>query len=71
MNDLYGIPVLTIRPGDQWHPGDGKIYFINLLEMRKITDRVFNRPYDPIDYKVPFKLEKYQIGYFSRIDISG
>ena len=55
----------------QWHPGDGKIYFINLLEMRKITDRVFNRPYDPIDYKVPFKLEKYQIGYFSRIDISG
>lgn len=58
MNDIFGIPVMVIRPGDQFHPGDGKTYIINLLEVKKALHDL--RPdlfYDPWAWNVPVRFD--------------
>jgi hypothetical protein len=35
LDALFGIPVVVIRPGDRFHPGDDKTYLVSIPAMRE------------------------------------
>lgn len=42
--NLYGIPVLVIRPGDRFHPGDDRTYVVSIPAMREALEPRSLRP---------------------------